>query len=171
MRRPEPTEHLPYFSRYIDRVPETDIVSAMETQGAETERLLRSIGDEQSLYRYAPGKWSIREMVVHVTDAERVFSYRAVAFGRGDESPLPSFDENPWMATSGADSFPFSLLVDALVAVRRSSLLLFRTMPPEAWDRTGTASGALVSVRALAYISVGHERHHVAGLKERYLSR
>lgn len=170
-RRPAPSEHNPYYTRYIDRVPETDIIAVLEAQAGDTERLLVSIGEEKSLQRYEPGKWSIREVVGHVSDAERLFAYRALAFARGEAKPLPGFDENEYVVQGQFDAVPFGQLVDALKVTRASTLALFRTISAEAWDRVGIANNDPISVRALAFVIAGHERHHLAVLRERYLDR
>jgi len=169
--RPRPDEYVPYFGTYISKVPEGDVLELLGAQGAETQRLLRGLTPTQAMHRYAPGKWSIKEVVGHVADAERVFSYRALRFARGDDTPLTSFDENKWMPFCGFDARSLSDLADELESVRRATLSLFRTFDATALERRGVASGNGVSVRALAYIIAGHERHHVGILRERYLSQ
>lgn len=168
MSRPEPTEYAPYYGRYIDLVTESDIVPALEKQAGETAKLLGSVDEKRSAFRYAPEKWSIKQLVGHVADAERVFTYRALTFGRGDTTALPGFEQEDWMRTSDFDRWSFADLRENLAAVRRASLLLFRNLPQEAWMRKGTASGNPVSVRALAYMTLGHERHHLRVLREKY---
>lgn len=169
-QRPAPAEHAPYYARYIDLVSDGDILKTLESQAAATGSLLRPIEEERSLYRYAPGKWSIREVIGHVTDAERVFAYRALAFSRGDSCRLPSFDENAYVQTGGFDRVPMRELVDGFVAVRRSTLALLRAMPDEAWDYIGVASDNAISVRALAFVMAGHELHHIRVVREHYLA-
>ena len=168
IQRPATSEYNPYYQKYVAGVPEGDLLETLQQQGAETVRLLRGITDEKSQYAYAPGKWTIREAVGHVTDAERVFTYRALAFARGDESPLPSFDENRWAEVSNATHRSIEDHVDDFIAVRASTLALFRGFTPADFARAGTASGNRVTVRALAWIIAGHERHHVTILRERY---
>ena|SRR5436305_11454996 len=167
--KPEANEYAPYYGRYIDLVPEEELVGAAERQGRETAALLAGIGEEKAAYRYAPDKWSIKEVVGHVTDAERVFAYRVMAIARGEQQPLPGFDEKEWMRYAGFDARPFADVVEDLTATRRATLALLRSLPADAWTRTGTASGNPVSARALAYTLLGHERHHVRVLRERYL--
>jgi len=131
--------------------------------------VLRGITDEKSLHRYAPGKWSIREMWNHVTDAERVFLYRALWFARGFDSPLPSFEQETATRAAGADAIPWAGHIEEFRAVRAATMAFFRHLPADAWKRAGVASGNPVSVRALAYIIAGHAAHHRAILEERYL--
>jgi hypothetical protein len=166
--RPASTEYAPSYSDYVTAVPDGSLLSLLERQSRDTTALLRNVSEKKSLYRYAPGKWSIREVVGHVCDAERVFTYRALRFARGDATPLPSFDENAWGAASNADTRPLAEHIEELAAVRAATLALFRGFTDEQFARSGIASGHQVTVRALAYIVAGHERHHVKVLRERY---
>jgi hypothetical protein len=166
--RPRQGEAAPYYSRYIDLVQDDDVVGVMEAQVGETTAILRGISEERSIYRYAPGKWSLREMVSHVTDTERVFSARAFWFARGFESPLPDFDQEPCARAARADEIAWARHVDDFRAVREATLTLFRNLLPEAWSRTGVASGNVFTVRAMAYIAAGHVAHHLAVLKDKY---
>ena len=168
-RRPEATEHAPYYSRYIDLVPETDILGALEKQSAETQKMLASIDDARGEHRYEPDKWSINELVGHVEDSERVFTYRALTFGRGATTPLPGFDQNDFMQNAPFKGSTLRQRAQSLEQVRRATLSLFRGFDDASWDRGGEASDAHVTVRALAYITLGHERHHMKILRERYL--
>ena len=168
--RPATGDYAPYYARYIDQVPDGDFTALLERQARETVSLLRGISENQSRHRYAPDKWSIREVVGHVADSERVFTYRALSFARGDTNVLPGFDENAWGAATNADSRSLADLIDEFAAVRAASLALFRGFSDKELSRSGTASGQRVTVAALAYIVAGHERHHVKILKERYLS-
>src|SRR5258706_10978418 len=131
--RPQITEHAPYFSRYIDLVPEEDIAGAMEAQGRETAALLATLSEEKTAFRYAPEKWSIKQVVGHVTDGERVFTYRLMAIARGETRSLPGFDENDYVRNANFDDQPFAELVDGLAAVRRATLALVRGLSAEAW--------------------------------------
>jgi len=167
--RPESAEAAAYYSTYIDRIASPDILGALDAQSAELVPVLRGISDEKSLHRYAPGKWSIREMWNHVTDAERVFLYRALWFARGFDSPLPSFEQETAVRAAGADAIPWASHIEEFRAVRAATMAFFRHLPADAWKRTGVASGNPVSVRALAYIIAGHAAHHRAILEERYL--
>jgi hypothetical protein len=168
MRRPDSTEYGSWYAGYVGNVPEEDVVSAIETQSSETQKLLASLDDARGMYRYAEGKWSIKEVIGHLTDAERVFGYRALCFSRGDENPIAGFDENAYILTAGYDSWKIGDLAELYALTRRANIVLFRNLAAEAWDRRGTASNTPVSVRALAYIIVGHERHHLGVLRERY---
>lgn len=167
--RPAPNEAAPYYSTYIDRITSDDILSVLESQLDPTLRLAASISEEQSLHRYAPGKWSMRQLLNHISDTERVFVYRAVWFARGFDSALPSFDQEIAVPAAAADQVSWTSHVEEFRAVRLATLAFFRNLPADAWSRTGVASGNPVTVRALAYIIAGHVAHHTAVLKERYL--
>ena len=167
-RRPEPGEHAPYFARYIQLVPETEILPALEAQMDVTSKFLHSIDEERASYRYAEGKWTIKQVVGHVGDAERIFAYRALAIARGEKNPLPGFDEDTYVRQGEFDSWKFADLVDGLGITRRSNILMFRNLAADAWDRRGVASDSPATVRALAYTLLGHERHHLKVLSERY---
>lgn len=168
--RPEPAEAAPYYFRYIDQVRGDDPLAALEAQLDETLALLLGIGEEQSLHRYAPGKWSFRQVLNHVSDTERLFLFRAFWFARGFDSPLPSFDEKVSAASSRADEVSWARHVEEFRGVRLATLGFFRNLPAEAWMRSGIASDNPFTVRALAFLAAGHVEHHVALLKERYLS-
>ena len=168
MSRPRTDEAAPYYWPYIDRVAGDDVMGVLAAQGEETLALLRGISEERSRHRYAPGKWSIRELLNHLTDAERVFALRALWFARGFDSALPSFDQDTAARAARADEVAWASHVEEFRAVRLASIALFRNLPAEAWSSAGIASGNRFTVRALAYIIAGHEAHHVAVLKERY---
>ena len=146
-----------------------DIVAVLATQLDETVAFLSAISEEQSLHRYAPDKWSMRELLGHVNDTERVFMYRAMWFARGFESPLPSFDQEIGFKAAESDNVSWKSHIDEFRAIRSSTLAFFRNLPEDAWVRSGIASDSPVSVRALAYIVAGHLSHHVGVLRERYL--
>lgn len=167
MSRPGADEHAPYHLTYLANIPEEDILPAMEAQLGRTLALLRGVDERTSLVRHAPYTWSVREVVGHITDTERVFGYRALHIARGDAAPIPGFDENAYARVAESDRIPLAKLTDEFEAVRRSNLLMFRHLKDEDWLRRGTANNATVSVRALAYMIVGHERHHVAILRQR----
>jgi len=166
--RPRTDEAAPYYWPYIDRVAGDDVMGVLAAQGEETLALLRGISEERSRHRYAPGKWSIRELLNHLTDAERVFALRALWFARGFDSALPSFDQDTAARAARADEVAWASHVEEFRAVRLASIALFRNLPAEAWSSAGIASGNRFTVRALAYVIAGHEAHHVAVLKERY---
>jgi hypothetical protein len=169
MGRPGADEAAPYYFTYIDRVPDTEIAGFLAAQLDEALPFLSGISEETSRHRYAPEKWSIRQALSHVTDAERVFVYRALWLARGFDSPLPSFDQEIAAAGAKADAVPWSRHVEEFRGVRLATLGFFRNLPDEAWERRGVASGNPVTVRALAYIVGGHYAHHTAILRERYL--
>jgi uncharacterized damage-inducible protein DinB len=168
-RKPEANEYPSSYSRYIERVPESDVVAAMEAQSGDTAALLQSIDDARAGHRYAEGKWSIKEVLGHIADAERVFGYRLVSFSRADAAPLPSFEEEDWTREGSFDAWPLADLVEHFGALRKANLLALRNLREDAWDRVGTANDNEASVRALAYCLLGHERHHLGVLRERYL--
>ena len=167
--RPQAVEYASYYQRYVSLVPEGDVIATLEGQCGSTAALLRSIPEERAGHRYAEGKWSIRELVGHVIDAERIFSYRLLRIARGDQTPLAGFDQEPYVALGAFDARTLAGIVDEFEAVRRATLLLLQSLTPDAWDRSGTASDNPVSVRALACIMAGHELAHLAVLRERYL--
>jgi hypothetical protein len=167
--RPDRTEATAYYFSYIDQVPDGDICSTLETQGGETAEVLGGVSEERSRYRYAPDKWSLREVLGHLNDTERLFVSRAFWFARGFDSPLPSFDQHVAVAAAGADARPWSSHIDEFIAVRAATLSFFRNLPAEAWTRRGTASGNPFTVRALAYLAAGHVTHHMAIVRQRYL--
>lgn len=166
---PERSEAAEAYFTYIDKIGDPDVVARLDTQFGETLALLRGISEEQSLHRYAPGKWSMRELLSHINDSERVFVFRAFWFARGFEGELPSFDQDIGAAAAKANDYSWAHHVEEFAAIRPSTLTLFRSLPAEAWKKTGVASGHEISVRALAYVVAGHVEHHVSILKERYL--
>lgn len=168
-RRPDRTEAAEYYFRYIDRVPAGDIRRILRDQSASTVKMLRGISGQQSLHRYAPGKWSIREVVNHVNDTERVFTFRAFWFARGFDSPLPSFDQEVAAAAAQADERPCESHIEEFSAVRAATLAFFESLPAAAWERRGMASGSACSVRALGYMVAGHLIHHLGIIREAYL--
>jgi hypothetical protein len=169
-QRPGTDEYAPFYEGYVTRVPQGDIIDIARRQIEGTLGLLNTIEEERAQFAYAPDKWTIKNMVSHMADAERVFSYRALRFGRGDETPVPGFDENVYARESNADARSFESIVNELRAVRAATLALWEGFPAEAWRRAGTANDRSITVRALAYITAGHELHHVAILQERYLN-
>ncbi len=166
--RPEHSEAAPYYFRYIDLISDGDIVRVMADQLQGTLELCSTISEERSLHRYAADKWSIRQLLSHITDSERAFAFRAFWFARGFETPLPSFDQDSAASSAMADSISWAAHLEEFRRVRLSSISLFENMPPTGWTRGGVASDSYVSVRALAYIIAGHLAHHVAILRDRY---
>jgi DinB family protein len=166
---PDRTEAAPYYFTYIDQVPGPDICATLEAQGPDTIALLESVSEARSHHRYAAGKWSIREVLGHINDTERLFVFRAFWFARGFDTPLPSFDQNVAVAAAGADARSWGSHLEEFSRVRGATITFFRSLPPEAWARRGIASDNPFTVRALAYIGAGHVAHHVRILRERYL--
>lgn len=166
--RPDDSEYNSYYQPYVGEVPDGDLLATLEAQRSSTAAVLAGISDRQAAFRYAEGKWSIREVIGHISDAERVFSYRALRIARGDTIDLPGFDENAWVPMGGFEERSMADVAAELRAVRDASLALFASFSAEAWLRTGSASGHPVSARALAWILAGHERHHLRILAERY---
>lgn len=161
-------EAAPYYFRYIDRIEGEDVVGVLRTQLDETLAFLGGISEERSLYRYAPEKWSVRQLLAHVNDAERLFVSRAFWFARGFESQLPGFDQAAGAEAARSDAVSWSGHVEEFRAVRLATLAFFHNLPPEAWSRRGVASDNPFTVRALAYITAGHLVHHRDVLREQY---
>lgn len=167
--RPGADEHSPYYSTYISLVPDGNLVEIMQEQQHETVALLRGLNEQQALHAYAPGKWTIKEVVGHLSDGERIFCYRALRFARDDKQPLTGFDENAYVPAGRFNSRSLADLVDEFVAVRGATVHLFRHLSDAELARQGVANNHPITVRAIAYIIAGHERHHLAILRERYL--
>jgi hypothetical protein len=164
--RPAADDAAPYYFTYINQVSGDDPLAALEAQ--LNEPLLSAISEEKSLHRYAPGKWSIRQVLNHVTDTERAFAFRALWFARGFETPLPSYDQNVSAAGACADQVSWAAHVEEFRRVRLATISLFGNLPAEAWTRSGIASDNRFTVRALAYIIPGHFAHHAGVVRERY---
>lgn len=167
--RPDATEFAPYYGRYVDKPGDGDIVATLESDRLAFADLLRGIPEEKAGHRYAEGKWSIRELLGHVIDAERVFAYRALRFGRGDTTELPGFEQDVFVRGANFEERTLTDLTSELEHVRAATIDLFRSFSDEALQRKGVASGNPVTVRALAWITAGHARHHFDILRERYL--
>ena len=168
--RPDTTEYLSYYDKYISMVPDDDILAVLESQMEDTAGFLGTIPESQASFRYAPDKWSIKELVGHVIDGERVFAYRALRFARNDKTPLPGFEQDDYVRNGAFDNCRLSDLAAELKSVRQATLFLFKHLDEDAWKRRGVANDDEVSVRALAYIIAGHELHHREILRTRYLS-
>jgi hypothetical protein len=169
-KHPEPSEYAPYQKAYLDLVPEGDILQSLERQLPETVALFEGLAESRGEHAYAPGKWTLKEVLGHVTDAERVLSYRALRVARGDAMPLAAFDQDAWVRHSACALRTFRSLLDEMSAVRQATLSLFRSLEPAAVLRRGsTDAGNPFTVRAVPYIIVGHERHHLRIIREHYL--
>jgi DinB superfamily len=166
--KPDASEFNPFYTSYVGRVPEDDILAVLAAQPGEIEAIARGVAAERETFRYEPRKWSVRQLLGHVCDAERVFGYRAFCIGRGESAALPGFDENAYVETSGSDAVALATLAEEFGAVRRANLLALQRIGEAAWRNVGSANGSPISVRGLAYIMAGHVRHHVAMLQERY---
>jgi hypothetical protein len=169
VERPGETEAAPFYFTYINKVFGNDPVGTIKSQLEDSLALLAEVSEEASLRRYAPEKWSIRQVLNHMTDTERAFSFRALWFARGFEAPLPGFDQEAAASGAQADEVSWASHVEEFRMVRLSTISLFRNIPAEGWTRGGVASEKFVTVRALAYIIPGHVAHHLAILRERYL--
>jgi len=170
MTRPQTTEAAPYYFKYIDLITSEDVVPVIESQLGETLQLLEGISEEQSLHSYAPGKWTIREMLNHINDGERVFLGRAFWFARGFQDALPSFDQDVAVQMAHANDTSWAQLLEEYKNVRLATISFFKNLPAEAWSRSGVASDNPVTVRAIAYVIAGHVAHHRRVLQEKYLS-
>ena len=168
--RPQSGEYSPYFNRYLTHVPDGDVLEMLASQIEETATLLGGLSPETGDHRYAPDKWTIKEVLTHMIDVERVFAYRALRFSRNDTTPLPGFDQDPYIEACNAAERTLADLVTEFRAVRAASLTLFHGMSDAMLGHRGIASGAELSVRAVPYILAGHERHHLNILRERYLT-
>jgi hypothetical protein len=168
IERPSDGEHNPYYSKYIALVTEDDVLALLERQAGEVRALATSLSPDRETYSYAPGKWSVRQVIGHMTDAERVFGYRAFRISRGDETPLSGFDENLFVERSPYAGVSAKPLAEEFGLVRAGNLAFLRQLEDSRWALTGTANNSPISVRALAYIMAGHVRHHLSGLRDRY---
>lgn len=166
---PDRSEAAEYYFTYIDQVTGGDICEVLGAQRLETLALLNGIPDDQSLHRYAPDKWSIRQVVGHINDTERLFVFRALWCARGFDSPLPSFDQNVAVSTGGADERSWRSHVEEFRVVRAATLAFFENLPADAWARRGVAGGNPFTVKALAYVAAGHVAHHTAIVRKCYV--
>lgn len=166
--RPEPTEYAPYYEKYISLVPGDELTSVLESQGKRTVQLLAGRGEKEGNFRYAPNKWTIKEVLGHISDTERIFIYRALRIARGDSTPLASFEQDDYVRAGEFNARTLHDLLEDFASVRGATSALFRSLHPQAWTRRGVANNQEVSVRALAYMTAGHELHHVKILEERY---
>jgi hypothetical protein len=167
--KPVTDEYAPYYGRYIDLVPVGNIIETLRQQMADTLTLLASLTEQQALHRYSPGKWSIKEVIGHLIDSERIFAYRALRIARNDQTPLPGFEQDDYVINGGFDERQLSALTREYEHVRGASIDLFEGLNQEAWDRRGKASEVEVSVRAMAWIISVHELHHKEVIRTRYL--
>ncbi len=169
--RPEADEYFHYYHGYVSKAEGNDLLKSLRHRRDFVEELYSAISEEQSLHRYAADKWSIRELLGHLIDTERIMAFRALSFARGNAEPVPGMDQDEFMSNSGYNECRFEDLVEEFLSVRDSHILMFSNFPAKAWTRRGVASGYEFSVRALGYIIAGHEIHHTNILVERYLKR
>ena len=168
MKRPEATEYPEYYANYISKVPGTDVLGVLESQRLQMLQLFAGRSERDGSFRYAPGKWTVKEVLGHVTDCERIYCYRALRMARGDQTPLPGFQGDDYVRNGAFGERKLGDLVEEFGAVRGASIALFRSFKEEAWSRRGVASQKEVTVRALAFITAGHQIHHRLILEERY---
>jgi hypothetical protein len=167
--RPAPDDYAPYAEKYVSLVSGDDIVETLRTQLKQTATLFSGRGERDGNFRYAPGKWSIKEVLGHIADTERIFAYRALRFARGDRTPLANFEQDDFMRGARFSERKLADILDEYADVRRASISLFASLDEKAWLSDGIASNHRVTVLALAYLIAGHELHHRAILDERYL--
>ena len=170
MNFPDKTEYAEYYTHYVSLVKDADVVSAMQKQLENLTAIFSQITDEHGLYTYAKGKWTITELLGHLIDGERVFAYRAFRFSRADETPLPGYDQDPYIENANYNSIKIADLLAEFSLLRQSNILFFKNLDAEMWDKTGIANDNPITVRALAFIMVGHVEHHVKILKDKYLT-
>jgi len=170
LQRPAPQEYLPYYEKYIARVPDGDLIELLAHQADETLALLRQQPPEMADHAYAEGKWTVKEVIGHLCDAERLFTYRLLRIGRNDQTPLSGFDENAYVPAGEFGDRTMESLLEEFAVVRASTIALVAGLPEAAWSRSGVANNAPVSARAIAYIITGHELHHREILLNRYLT-
>ena len=168
MQRPQDDEYAPYYALYISKVEGDDVDSTLDQQLVQTIELLNDLGEGRAGHRYAPDKWSVKQVVGHMIDVERIFTTRCLAFARGHQAPWPDMDQDEYMRLANFDRRSLADLAQELAAVRASSLALFRSLEEADWGRRGTASGNEFTARSIPWIIAGHERHHVGVLRERY---
>jgi hypothetical protein len=168
--RPAAFEISPHARRYVDLVPESDLITTLERQLKDTVSLLKPLDDERAgILAYEPGKWSVKQIVGHISDAERIFATRILRFARADATPLPGFEQDDYVASAGSNERTLANLIAEYESVRHATLTLLRSLTPEAWLRKGRANQSDQSVRGIAYTLAGHELHHIKILRERYL--
>lgn len=169
LSRPLPGEYAAGYAPYIAEAGEGDVLGLLQGQAGEVEALFTGLSEAEGGFRYAPGKWSLKDLLLHVSDAERIFAYRCLRIGRGDTTPMPGFDEDAYVAAAHADARTVAGLLADFRAVRAASLTLFRSLPEAAWMNQGTTNNRAITARCIPYIALGHASHHLAVIRERYL--
>jgi hypothetical protein len=170
MNRPAESEYDPYYVKYISLVPEQEIIPALERQMEELAQLVEGLPEERGTFAYADGKWTLKEVLSHLIDGERIFAYRVFRIARGDKTPIEGFEQDGYIENSHANRRSFPELIEEFTLLREANLLFFENLEDGDWVRTGTANNVGISVRALAWIMVGHIRHHIGILRSKYLS-
>jgi len=170
MSRLQPAEYDPYYQKYVGLVPEDEIVPALDGQTDELDKLFDGVPEEKGTFAYADGKWTLKEVLSHLIDGERMFAYRVFRIARGDKTPIEGFEQDGYIENSHANRRTFSELLNEFRLLREANVLFFKNLETGDWVRTGTANNVEISVRSLAWIMVGHIRHHTAILRERYLT-
>lgn len=167
-KRPQPGDYGAFYQRYVDLSTQADVVASLQAQAEHTPAFFRSLPADKWAYRYAPGKWTVADILLHLIDTERVFTYRALRIARGDNTPLPGFNQDFFVQHGGANRRSAETLIGEYTAVRAGTIHLFQSLEEAAWERRGTASEHPITVLALAHLTVGHERHHLGVIRERY---
>jgi uncharacterized damage-inducible protein DinB len=170
LARPEPGEYAAYYEKYVSLVPGTDVTGALDAQRVQTMQLFAGRSERDGNFRYAAEKWTVKDVLGHITDTERIFTYRALRIARGDQTPMEGFEQDDYVRGGGFNARALASLVEEFADVRSASLALFRSLGKDAWSHRGTANKNEVTVRALAFITAGHELHHRQILEERYFS-
>jgi hypothetical protein len=168
MIRPIESEYAPHFRRYVDLVPEADVLPALDAQTGILRQVASGVTPDTELFAYGPDKWTIRQVFGHIGDVERVFGFRALAFSRLDPNPLPGFDDNGYVEQAGYADRPLADLIEDFAAVRTANLRMLKALREEQWAVSGIANGRSITVRAIAFVMVGHVRHHLNLLNDRY---
>ena len=169
MSKPQPAEYDPYYQKYISLVPEDEIIPALDSQMNELAELLKDVPEEKGTFAYADGKWTVKEVLSHLIDSERIFAYRAIRIARGDKTPIEGFEQDGYIENSHANRRAIADLIEEFTLLRKANLMFFSNLETGDWVRTGTANSVEISVRSLAWIMVGHVRHHVNILRLSYL--
>jgi hypothetical protein len=169
-KRPEPSEYAPYYGKYIALVPDGDLAGILSRQIDATAALLSPLSEQQAAYAYAPGKWSIKEVLGHLMDTERIFAYRALRIGRNDKTPLPGYEQDDYVATANFNARSMASLLEEFAAVRKASVELFKHFTEKEWVRRGTANQVEMTALSLGYVVAGHELHHMDVVRKRYLT-
>ena len=171
MSRPEPTEYDPYYERYISLVPEDDVINVLAHQRKELSHMFHGVSDSVGALAYQEGKWTVKEVLSHLIDGERMFAYRVFRIARGDKTPIEGFEQDGYIENSHANRRSISDLLEEFKLLRKANVMFFRNLKPDDWTRVGIANNVEISVRSLAWIMAGHIRHHATILKERYLAK